>query len=98
MAKRFSVEVGRFMSISVRVRIAAMLIVSPPDLERRILTTIKLRTIIGLPSLVRDLNLGRGGVTMVRETVARLIDEGKVERVRSPRAWYRIQKHTATQL
>ena len=72
-------------------RIAAMF-VSPPDLERRVLATIKLRALIGLPSLVRELNLGRGGVTMVRETVARLIDEGKVERVRSPRAGYRVCK------
>jgi len=78
--------------VTPHVRIAAMFIVSPPDLERRVLATIKLRALIGLPSLTRELNLGRGGVTLVRETVARLIDEGKVERVRSPRAGYRILK------
>ena len=82
-------------AIKPHVRIVAMLNLSPPDLERRVLATIKLRALIGLPGLTRELNLGRGGVTLVRETVARLIDEGKVERVRSPRAGYRILKTKA---
>jgi len=69
-----------------------MFVISPPDLERRVLATIKSHVIIGLPKLIDEVNLGRGGTTLVRETVARLIDEGKVERIRSPRAGYRILK------
>ena len=69
-----------------------MPVVPPSDLEHRVLATIKSHALIGLPNLVRELDLGRGGITKVREVVARLIDEGKVERVRSPRAGYRVQK------
>ena len=50
-------------AIKPHVRIVAMLNLSPPDLERRVLAMIKLRAIIGLPGLTRELNLGCGGVT-----------------------------------
>jgi DNA-binding GntR family transcriptional regulator len=62
------------------------------DLDRRVLSTIKARAIINLPRLTDELDLGRGGATLVRETLGRLIAEGKVERVHLPRAGYRIRK------